>query len=86
MNCYIEGEIKNLNLLSLLGKFASALRLPQEVQSFLNNNGINFQYLAIQLIPKDMIDITNGKMLKRRFYFEGALSIGNAYIWSYRYG
>ncbi|QGA19600.1 hypothetical protein EYB26_007289 [Talaromyces marneffei] len=75
MNCYIEGEIKNLNLLSLLGKFASALRLPQEVQSFLNNNGINFQYLAIQLIPKDMIDITNGKMLKRRFYFEGALSI-----------
>ncbi|EED20827.1 hypothetical protein TSTA_040210 [Talaromyces stipitatus ATCC 10500] len=75
LDCYIEGEIKNLNLMSLLGKFAAALDLPEAIQSFLNNNGINLQYLAIQLVPKDMVDVTNGKILRRRFYFEGTLSL-----------
>ncbi|RGP58392.1 ankyrin repeat and socs box protein 6 [Fusarium sporotrichioides] len=74
MNCYVEGKIENLNLTGLLAKFAAAIDLPPERQNFLQKNGVNLRFLAIQLIPKDMVGMTN-QQLKRRIYFEGALSI-----------
>ncbi|KAM0467325.1 hypothetical protein ACHAP7_012068 [Fusarium lateritium] len=74
MNCYVEGKIENLNLTGLLAKFAAAIDLPLEVHNFLQKNGVNLRFLAIQVIPKDMVGMTN-QQLKRRIYFEGALSI-----------
>ncbi|KAH7232786.1 hypothetical protein BKA59DRAFT_460251 [Fusarium tricinctum] len=49
-------KIENLNLTGLLAKFAAAIDLPPEVHSFLQRNGVNLQFLSIQLIPKDMIN------------------------------
>ncbi|KAL6810214.1 hypothetical protein V8C40DRAFT_284176 [Trichoderma camerunense] len=74
LNSYLEGRLENFNLMNLLAKFAAAVDLPVEVQSFLQKNGINLQFLSIQLIPRDMVGLNN-QQLKKRIYFEGSLSL-----------
>jgi hypothetical protein len=76
INCYLEGTIEHLNLPVLLGKFANALTQPQSVKDFLAKNGVDFKKLALQLVPKEMFDVTGTKLLQRRIYFEGAIALG----------
>ncbi|KAF2809061.1 uncharacterized protein BDZ99DRAFT_571890 [Mytilinidion resinicola] len=74
-NCYLSGNLENLNLEALLTKFAADIQRPTEITTFLGKNDVDFKKLNIELALKKTKDITGTRDIKPGFHFEGALSI-----------